>query len=1342
MKTRYVNRALLSVLVLSVLAVQATFVRTAQAGGSPANQWMQLQGPEAAASLGDYVSASDGLATFYRFYVEVPPGLSTLNVELFDADVSDTGTTEWDRVRTDFETRARYQLINPSGTVVQTRVTGNDGTLAGANNAWTGFTAISSPAAGHWEVRVTMEAPAGDSNDLNAIGIRAHDGNSGSGGTELPVYAESFIETGTSNNPVGTAGVVDFDYFPYVTSGCSCSHNDWDSDSVTGVPGASAVYTSRSGVFTQSNPALSGPTAWESQSITGWSTDSNRADYGIWRMDLTSRLADGSAGGPYNYQTFYFGAFNAAAPGGANPSANPEANSLRIYFPADGGGAPVKPWVQQSLLHLSGPNPPVVGMTSRFLVTVGVVNPTARPIVFSSASGSGNRVIANIPGTGVVSTGIRTATQGAITGPASGASGNVTWGPGTINGGASASMTYSIDVTPAAAGRRVITGTPALNGTTATYVDETGNTTQARATFTFGPLCELAITTGTTVLTVADVRDYEAAQYPEGTLVRWSSEYEIDNLGYAVYRESNGKRANITRSMVAGSALMLGQGRTLASGFDYAWWDDEPVEPGTVYWIEATDLKGKTTMYGPIAPSAPYGPAPSLKRSATFDTPQESARQFGAPADVPRTLTPPREIKGGGSAPGGPASPWTAAGVKFDVSIPGWYRVTVADLQAAGVDVSSFSGKSERLELYALGRQVPIKVSADGQTIEFYSTGADTRTTDVLPATLVVGTGNGLRVPVVASPAGAPGGSEFTREVVRADRAIYVPVIKNGDTENWFGPVVAAGVTTQTLDLGRVQTGFAGTATVEVTLQGASTDPATSPDHRVQVGVNGQPVGVAEFDGQNKRVATYTIPHNLLVDGENAVTLQAIGGDSDVSLVVSTRIRYQHRYQALGNALTFSVGPRQTATIGGFSKSNIRIVDITNPASARELVPSVVAADGGFAATVNPNTLSTRVLTAFVDDEVPVPSRISIARASSLKATSNAADLVIVSHPEFLDAAGQLAAMRRADGLRVAVVDVEDVYDEFSFGVKSPAAIRAFLKHASTSWSVKPAYALLFGDGSVDPRNYLGLGRSDYIPASFYEAAINETASDDWYADFNLDGLPELAIGRLPVRTADEAQQMVQKLAAYDAETPGDWSNKVLLATDANSGFDFEATTALIEQTLPSTIQRDTVYSGQLGAAAARQRVLDAYGEGRLIASYVGHGSVDRWSSSGLLLGSDAAGFTNAGRLPLTVSMNCLNGFFQDVVGSCLGESLLRSPGGGSVAVWAPSGVTMPVGQMDLSREAMRQFFIGDGTIGDAIRRAKSATGDIDVRRSWILLGDPSMQLKRPAGGGGGDGAE
>ena len=108
---------------------------------------------------------------------------------------------------------------------------------------------------------------------------------------------------------------------------------------------------------------------------------------------------------------------------------------------------------------------------------------------------------------------------------------------------------------------------------------------------------------------------------------------------------------------------------------------------------------------------------------------------------------------------------------------------------------------------------------------------------------------------------------------------------------------------------------------------------------------------------------------------------------------------------------------------------------------------------------------------------------------------------------------------------------------------------------------------------------------------------------------------------------------------------------------------------------------------------------------------------------------SDAKELQNS-RLTLFVMMNCLNGFFQDVASDSLSESLMKAGHGGAVAVWASSGMTTPDGQTLIDQEFCRQSSDRNATIGEAIRNAKAATGDRDIRRTWILLGDPAMHVK------------
>lgn len=78
------------------------------------------------------------------------------------------------------------------------------------------------------------------------------------------------------------------------------------------------------------------------------------------------------------------------------------------------------------------------------------------------------------------------------------------------------------------------------------------------------------------------------------------------------------------------------------------------------------------------------------------------------------------------------------------------------------------------------------------------------------------------------------------------------------------------------------------------------------------------------------------------------------------------------------------------------------------------------------------------------------------------------------------------------------IVLIVDIYDEFSFGEKSPQAVKDFLSYASSNWKRKTRYALLVGDASYDPKNYLGFGDWDLVPTKLIDTGYMEASSDDW----------------------------------------------------------------------------------------------------------------------------------------------------------------------------------------------------------------------------------------------------
>jgi hypothetical protein len=265
----------------------------------------------------------------------------------------------------------------------------------------------------------------------------------------------------------------------------------------------------------------------------------------------------------------------------------------------------------------------------------------------------------------------------------------------------------------------------------------------------------------------------------------------------------------------------------------------------------------------------------------------------------------------------------------------------------------------------------------------------------------------------------------------------------------------------------------------------------------------------------------------------------------------------------------------------------------------------------------------------------------------------------------------------------------------------------------------------------MDPRNYLGLGSYDLVPTKLIDTAYLETASDDWFVDFHGDGLPQMAVGRLPVRMVEEANIVVSKVVGYE-QMVGGMSEVMLVADMMGEGdYDFEGASTEIGALLPDGYAVRKVFRSQFtDDDQVHGAILEGMKGGELMVNYMGHGSQESWRGDIFTLG-DAGALRNGMRLPFVVSMTCLNGFFQDVYSDSLAEALLKASQGGAVAVWTSSGLTEPDKQAVMNKELMRLLFNGESlTLGEAVKRAKAVVSDQDVRRTWILFGDPTTRLK------------
>jgi hypothetical protein len=669
--------------------------------------------------------------------------------------------------------------------------------------------------------------------------------------------------------------------------------------------------------------------------------------------------------------------------------------------------------------------------------------------------------------------------------------------------------------------------------------------------------------------------------------------------------------------------------------------------------------------------------------------------------------------------------------VKLGVQSEGWYRVAWSDLLEAGLDPNA---DPDTFQLYAEGVEQPILVQGQRRNrlgpqgnIQFYGTGLETTWSDTRVYWLTWGNGVGRRVqaePLQRKAAAGP--SSFPLTVEWKPRTVYFAALLNGDADNFFGPVLTSDEpVSQAITIGHVDRSAVETAQLQVALQGVS-----FAAHRVDVALNGRQLGTVTFRHQTAGIATLAVPEGVLQEGQNLLTLTVKGGDEDVSVVDRVELTYPHRYTADNDALRFTAPGGQAATIGGFSNAQIFVVDISDPEEVT-LVPGRITRHAGhYSVTVVPRGWGTRTLMALTGAAAAKPARITSHHPSSWHAPQTGFDMVMISHGDFVRTLGPLATLHQGQGLTVAVIDVEDVYDEFNFGEKSPYALRDFLGTANAQWQLKPRFVLLAGDATYDPRNYFGGGDFDFVPTYLVETSMLETASDDWFADFGGQGIPQMAIGRLPVRTEQDAAALVSKIVNYEQSGAAWWQKQVLLVAGHNdSENDFEGQAAAVKALLPVDMTVSEITAQGSGANLDLLNSLNV--QGTAMVNYIGHGSVAMWAG-GLFSSTDADGLTNGPRVPFVVAMTCLNGYFQDVFGTALAEALIRAPGGGALAVWASSGLTASGSQAAMNQGLLKALFgTRPMTLGEAAATAKTAVSDLDVRRTWILFGDPAIRLQR-----------
>lgn len=677
----------------------------------------------------------------------------------------------------------------------------------------------------------------------------------------------------------------------------------------------------------------------------------------------------------------------------------------------------------------------------------------------------------------------------------------------------------------------------------------------------------------------------------------------------------------------------------------------------------------------------------------------------------------------------------TQAGAKIGIKTDGFYRVLKAELLAAGFDVA---GDPTKWQLFLNGVEQAIIVHPTGDYLEFYGRGINTIESDTRFYYLFNGSTAGKRIGTrVSRPvANSVVAKNYNREYRLTRKKSYIQEILNGDAENFWGDIFTTTPINLALNITGIDTSSA-TAQVNISFQGFSTGA-----HNSNVAINGNTLGVVSGSGQTGFSGDFTIPTSILNEGANTLTLSSSAA-GDLTLFDTIKISYVRRYSADLDRTSFYSASYRRSAVTGFSSPNIRLFDITTDGEPIQ-VTNLSVTQNGSTYDLNLPAYRSRLYYA-LEDTAPLTAASVIPNfASSLSTSTHNATLVIVTHGDLAAEAESWATYRRNQGISVEVVDIADVFDEFSFGQAGAAPLTSFLSFAKNNWQTPPQYALFIGDGSFDPKNYLNFGYQNMVPVKMVNTVYMETGSDEALADFNGDGLAELAVGRIPVKTPLDVTNALARVAAFETPVMQNLNRGALFAFDVPNGYDFEGMSIALRNQLPGGTPSTMVRRGLLPPnemtvdPMGEANVVNAINTGKYIVNYSGHGTGGAWVNTNFFSVFNLNGhalhpqISNGANRSIFTLLTCLNGYFVNPGGDSLSEWLIKYQNGGAVAAWASTGLTTPDVQLIMASRFFNQ--IGGGLtprIGDLVRDAKTVIpGGSDVRFSWVLIGDPMMVVR------------